>query len=152
MKFVAFFVLVLTASTFSVFAGYSEQSSPIKPKWAERYIIQYYPKLLTDTESDHVLAFYYFGRWKNFSIMGMERIRGEDYEHYNTVLVFESETLIGIYPEVPVFPFSVSEAGIVTFPNNAGVKDVIDLAADDYPEIRFPEKTVAFIPAALLEE
>lgn len=107
------------------------------PQWAERYILQHYPALLENSETDHVLAFYYFGSYQDFTIFGMERVKGSDYLSHNTVLVFNDSQLQGYYQELTVFPAGVSAEGEVFFPPNYQAVQNIDLQAGDYPKIQF---------------
>lgn len=107
------------------------------PQWAERYILQHYPTLLENSETDHVLAFYYFGSYQDFTIFGMERVKGSDYLSHNTVLVFNDSQLQGYYQELTVFPAGVSAEGEVFFPPNYQAVQNIDLQAGDYPKIQF---------------
>lgn len=107
------------------------------PQWAEQYIHQHNSYLLDNSQADHVLAFYYFGSFQGFTIFGMERVKGDDYESHNTVLVFEDTVLKGYYQELTVFPAGVSAEGIVFFPPNHAAVDNIDLANGIYPVIQF---------------
>ena len=109
----------------------------LTPQWTERYLFKHYPFLLKNTYTDHVLAFYYFGGYKNFTMMGMERVKGEDYTAYNTVLIFENSKLQGYYQNLAVFPAAINEQGIVKFPANNDVISDIDLEKRIYPDIVF---------------
>lgn len=109
----------------------------LSPQWTERYLFKYAPNLVKNTHTDHVLAFYYFGSFQNFTIMGMERVKGDDYEPHHTVLIFKNSVLQGYYEELLVFPGGVSEQGQVFFPANRPVNENIDLAKGLYPVIIF---------------
>lgn len=114
------------------------------PQWAEQYIHQHHSYLLDNSQADHVLAFYYFGSFQGFTIFGMERVKGDDYESHNTVLVFENTILKGYYQELTVFPAGVSEEGEVFFPPNHAAVDNIDLANSIYPDIQFKPEIERF--------
>lgn len=120
-----------------------EEPQPLKlaehqtPQWAERYILKHHPRLLENSKTDHVLAFYYFGSYQDFTIFGMERVKGSDYLSHNTVLVFNDSQLQGYYQELTVFPAGVSSEGEVFFPPNYQALQNIDLQSGDYPEIQF---------------
>lgn len=118
----------------------------LSPQWTERYLFKHYPFMLKGSHTDHVLAFYYFGSWQDFTVMGMERVKGDDYTPHYTVLIFKDSKLQGYYAEVPVFPAGLNEKGQVTFPKNAQVEDYVDLneAEENYSTIRFIEKTVGY--------
>ncbi len=84
--------------------------------WAEQHIKQNHPSLVFGSESDHVMSVYYFGKYENRSLMGLERVRGENYEQYFTVLIFENNLLLGFYENILSFPSTISEQGEVGFP------------------------------------
>jgi len=109
----------------------------LTPKWTERYLFKHNPNLVQNTHLDQVLSFYYFGSYQDFTIMGMERVKGDDYHQYNTVLIFKDSVLQGYYEELAVFPAGVSEEGQVKFPANNDVIDNIDLGQGYYPAMVF---------------
>ncbi len=113
----------------------------LSPQWTERYLFKNIPKLLKNTHTDHVLAFYYFGSFQDFTIMGMERVKGDDYEPHHTILIFKNSILQGYYEELLVFPAGVSKQGQVFFPANRPVGDNIELAQGLYPTIIFNRQT-----------
>lgn len=88
----------------------------VSPVWAEQYLRQHHPHLLQDSEQDHVLSLYYFGRYGTLNLLGMERVKGEHYEQFFTLLLFSGQTLLGYYPDVLSFPSAVTEQGEVRFP------------------------------------
>jgi hypothetical protein len=88
-----------------------------------------------------VLAFYYFGSYQDYTVMGMERVKGDDYLPHHTVLIFKDSVLQGYYPELVVFPAGVSRQGMVFFPANRSVTENIDLANGVYPKITFDKNT-----------
>lgn len=116
----------------------------LTPQWTERYLFKHYPFLLKNSHTDHVLAFYYFGGYKDFTIMGMERVKGADYEAYNTVLIFKDSKLIGYYEKLATFPASVNAQGLVKFPANNDVEADINLEDGVYPEIAFSREKKLF--------
>jgi len=113
----------------------------LSPQWTERYLFKNIPKLLKNTHTDHVLAFYYFGSFQDFTIMGMERVKGDDYEPHHTILIFKNSILQGYYEELLVFPAGVSKQGQVFFPANRPVDENIELAQGLYPTIIFNRQT-----------
>lgn len=106
-------------------------------QWVERYIINNHGYLLEGSHNDHVLAFYFFGYYKDFTVFGMERIKGEDYKSYNTMLIFKQSKLQGYYEDLTVFPAGVNSQGQVFFPKNYQATQYIDLANSVYPSIQF---------------
>lgn len=84
--------------------------------WAEQYIKQNEPALLQGSKTDHVMSVYYFGQFEQRSLMGLERVKGEDYEQFFTILIFENDYLLGFYENVLSFPSAISEQGEISFP------------------------------------
>lgn len=109
----------------------------LSPQWTERYLFKYHPDLLEDSHNDHVLAFYYFGGFQDYTVMGMERVMGNDYLPHHTMLIFKDSVLQGYYSELMVFPAGVSTQGLIFFPANRLVAAKIDLANGVYPEVTF---------------
>ena len=108
-------------------------------EWAERYLKQQQPHLLEDSEHDHVISLYYFGRYQHRHLMGLERVRGEDFLQYYTLLVFEEHSLLGYYQNLMSFPSSLNESGQVMFPvgiestqNNSAFHLNINELAEDF--------------------
>lgn len=114
------------------------------PQWVERYILKYNSNLLQNSHTDHVLAFYYFGSFEEYTIFGMERVKGDDYESHNTVLVFRDSILQGYYQDLTVFPAGIDSAGVVFFPPNHKAVENIDLANGIYPGILFKPEIERF--------
>lgn len=88
----------------------------VTPAWAEQFLKDEYPALLDDSDNDHVMSVYYFGRYANRTLMGLERVRGDNYEQFFTLLVFEGRHLLGYYPHVMTFPSAILPTGEVQFP------------------------------------
>ncbi len=120
----------------------------LSPAWTERYLFKHHPILLKNSHTDHVLAFYYFGSFDGFTIMGMERVKGDEYEPRNTILIFKDSVLQGYYENLMVFPAGVSKEGQIYFPPNRDVLQNVDLTSNQYPPISFkadPEQTSHFV-------
>lgn len=135
--------LLILALSFCISLSISANSYAeikLSPQWTERYLFKNIPALLKNSHNDHVLAFYYFGSFEDFTIMGMERVMGDDYEPHHTVLIFKDSVLQGYYPELMVFPAGVSALGQVFFPANRSVADTIDLDNGQYPAIIFNQQ------------
>lgn len=84
--------------------------------WAEEYLKSHHSHLLDGSDKDHVMSVYFFGRINNYSLMGLERVQGDDYEQHFTLLIFEDKNLIGYYQNVLSFPSLISPQGEVSFP------------------------------------
>jgi hypothetical protein len=113
----------------------------LSPQWTERYLFKHHPALVKNSHTDHVIAFYYFGSFQDYTIMGMERIKGDEYEPHNTLLIFKDSILQGYYEELLVFPAGVSEAGQIYFPTNRDVLTNVNLKNPSYPDIIFQANT-----------
>lgn len=131
----AFSCLLISAGL--VLAPVATAEVELTPKWTERYLFKHNPELVRNTHLDQVLSFYYFGNFQDFTLMGMERVKGEDYHQYNTLLIFKDLVLQGYYEELAVFPASIDEQGVVKFPANNDVIENIDLGRGHYPRIVF---------------
>lgn len=88
----------------------------IHPVWAEQYLRDQYPAVLENSDQDHVISVYYFGRIGSRNLLGLERVRGDNYEQFFTLLIFEDQNLIGYYPHVLSFPSLLTATGTVQFP------------------------------------
>ncbi len=84
--------------------------------WAEQYLKNHHSHLLDGSDKDHVMSVYFFGRVNNYSLMGLERVQGDDYEQHFTLLFFEDKNLVGYYQNVLSFPSLISAQGEVSFP------------------------------------
>lgn len=110
MRWIGCCILFLSASVWAA------EKTHLTADWAEHYIKQQHPSLLHGSESDHVISVYYFGQFNNRSLMGLERVRGEQYEQFFTILVFENDYLLGFYKNALSFPSSINAQGEVGFP------------------------------------
>ena len=125
------------------------QAPLLTAEWAEQYLKTHDSHLLDDSEHDHVMSLYYFGHYKNRSLMGLERVRGDDYEQFFTLLVFEEKTLLGYYAEVLSFPATISPEGELNFP--LGIRGYLEasqsplylgLAADKFTTLCLQQKDI----------
>ena len=110
MRLFCLLFVILTAASPALADG------ELTANWAENYIKQNHPNLMLGSESDHVMSVYYFGKHKNRRLMGLERVRGDDYEQFFTILVFENKRLLGYYENILSFPSTISKDGVVGFP------------------------------------
>jgi len=114
------FSLALQADVYSV-----DQSTPdgvhnqprwITPQAAEIYLHSIRSPLMQNSHTDHVVSLYFFGDYQDRTLIGLERVKGEDYQQYFSLLVFEKKELLGYYKYVASFPAAVDPDGIVVFP------------------------------------
>lgn len=131
-------LLLLVVGLFLSITSYAEIK--FDSKWTENYIIEHIPKLLENSESDHIMAFYYFGSFEDYTVSGMERIKGSEYESHHTVFIFKDSILQGYYEGLLAFPAGVSKQGQIFFPANRSANTVIDIAQELYPEIIFSKQ------------
>lgn len=97
--------------------GVKNQPRWVTPEWTERHLYAIRSPLMMGSHTDHVVSLYYFGDSGTRTLIGLERIKGDDYLQYFSLLLFDKKTLIGYYPEVASFPSGVDEQGRVVFPN-----------------------------------
>ena len=90
----------------------------VTPEWTERYLNAVQSKLLDGADSDHVMSFYYFGSHGALTLMGLERVKGDDYEQFFSLMIFNGQQLEGYYQNVFSFPSGVTENGDVLFPRD----------------------------------
>lgn len=96
--------------------GVKNQPKWVTPEWTERHLYATRSPLMKGSHTDHVVSLYYFGDQGSRTLIGLERIKGDDYLQYFSLLLFDQKTLIGYYPEVASFPEGVDSKGLVTFP------------------------------------
>jgi hypothetical protein len=118
-----FWQLLVTPATVAetVSAETANQAAQVTPEWVERYLYTRNSALLDDSPNDHVMSFYYFGRLDQRTLIGLERVRGDDYEQFFSLLVFEGAELLGYYRNVLSFPSGVADNGEVQFPRGVDV-------------------------------
>ncbi len=116
-------LLLILLLPLAAFAG------PVTPQWVEQYLHDSESELLRGSEDDHVLSLYYFGSAGGVSLMGLERVRGDDYAQYFTLMLFRERQLLGYYRDVLSFPAAVSTDGRVTFPRGITTAPLADGSA-----------------------
>lgn len=104
-----------------VVLGWFSVSAPVladlvSAKQAEQWLLTQQHRLLKGSEFDHVVSYYYFGHYKQRTLIGLERVRGEDYQSHFSLLIFEQGELLGFYQSVKSLPASLNEDGTVQFP------------------------------------
>lgn len=112
MRLMCFLLCLATASSIAI----ASEEAHLTADWAEQYIKQNEPSLLQGSETDHVMSVYYFGRFQQRSLMGLERVKGENYEQFFTILIFEKDYLLGYYENILSFPSTITAQGEVNFP------------------------------------
>lgn len=116
------FCVFLVVFSVGSFAG------TITPQWAEHYIKTYQPDLLAGGDKDQVRSFFYFGRSESgVAVVGMERIRGDNYEAYRWLLLFKDKEMLGWYQDLPEFPLTM-DGDFLNFPKNARYLKNLDLS------------------------
>lgn len=116
----------------------------LTPQWTERYIYKHQSDLLKGSRSDHVMAFYFFGGIGQYTLMGMERVRGDDYQEFLTLFVFKERELIGYYSLIADFPKEVAINGEVIFPKGVLDKGIVNLAKEQFEPLWFDGKAIAW--------
>ncbi len=104
----------------------------VTPQWAEQYLSMNYPDLLASSHQDHVVSYYYFGQWQQFTLIGLERVRGSDYRQQLTLLVFKQQSLLGYFADVASFPSKLTDGGELVFPPGLEPEQIVRLT--DLPQ------------------
>jgi hypothetical protein len=88
----------------------------VTPQWAERHLYAIRSPLMKGSHTDHVVSLYFFGEYQDRTLVGLERVKGDDYQQYFSLLLFEKQKLVGYYQNVASFPSGVDDKGVVIFP------------------------------------
>ena len=110
-------------------------SGGVTPQQAEAYLESTSSPLIRDSEGDHVNSYYYFGTRAGRTLIGLERVRGDDYSQHFSMLVFEGEALLGYYANIASLPLFIGEDGRLLFPRGSELADVIFLDQDAFPPL-----------------
>lgn len=89
----------------------------VTPDWAERHLYALRSPVMKDSHTDHVISLYFFGEYKDRTLIGLERVKGDDYRQYFSLLVFDKRKLLGYYENIASFPSKVGKDGVVLFPD-----------------------------------
>lgn len=152
--FLAFFLLLPVHATDSSYNTkeplhgaevplHSAQQTWVSPQAAEIYLYKIRSPLMQGSHSDHVVSLYFFGEYQNRTLIGLERVKGKNYQQFFSLLVFEKKDLLGYYQYVPSFPSEVEASGRVVFPKRfrpelANKNEFFSLAKNDFPPLCFP--------------
>ncbi|WP_419810462.1 hypothetical protein [Bacterioplanoides sp.] len=122
---------------------HSAQPTWVSPQAAEIYLYKTRSSLMQGSHNDHVVSLYFFGEYQNRTLIGLERVKGENYQQFFSLLVFEKKDLLGYYQYVPSFPAAVETSGRVVFPKRfrpelANKNEIFSLAKNDFPPLCFP--------------
>ena len=121
-------IFTITLGLFSMWGWAAPDSFNITPQWAEKYVKSHQPLLLKGGDKDEVRSFFYFGRsLSGITVVGMERIRGDNYEAYRWLLLFKQKKMLGWYQDLPDFPLTMRE-NVLVFPKNARYLKNLDLS------------------------
>lgn len=126
--------------------------SAVTPQWTESFLEETDSALLKGADGDHVNSYYYFGTHDQRTLIGLERVKGSNFQQYFSLLVFDHQTLLGYYQYIPNLPFFVTETGRLTFPRGYEVEDVILIQQQSFPPLCLAEyDCVDWVPV-LIEE
>lgn len=107
----------------------------VTPQEAEAFLQAHNSPLLSGSETDHVKSFYYFGSHGHRTLIGLERVRGDDYSQHYSLMVFENKDLLGYYAESPALPLMITESGVLSFPRGNEVSDIILIQQNEFPPL-----------------
>lgn len=111
----------------------------VTPQWTEQYLENTQSALLSGSERDHVNSYYYFGVHGERTLIGLERVKGNDFRQYFSLLIFDQKTLLGYYENIPNLPFVVTESGQLTFPRGYELNDTILIQENTFPPLCLAE-------------
>ena len=126
---------------------HSAQPTWVSPQAAEIYLHKHRSPLMQGSHDDHVVSLYFFGEYQDRTLIGLERVKGADYEQFFSLLVFEKKELLGYYQYVPSFPSEVKNSGLVVFPKrfrpeSANQNEIFSLANNQFPPLCFASSDV----------
>jgi hypothetical protein len=111
----------------------------VTPQWTESYLEDTDSALLGGAENDHVNSYYYFGLHGQRTLIGLERVKGSNFQQYFSLLIFDHQTLLGYYENIPNLPFVVTDSGQLTFPRGYELDDVILIQQARFPPLCLAE-------------
>jgi hypothetical protein len=111
----------------------------VTPQWTESYLEDTDSALLGGAENDHVNSYYYFGLHGQRTLIGLERVKGSNFQQYFSLLIFDHQTLLGYYENIPNLPFVVTDSGQLTFPRGYELDDVILIQQERFPPLCLAE-------------
>lgn len=109
--------------------------SAVTPQWTESFLEKTDSALLMGADGDHVNSYYYFGTHGQRTLIGLERVKGSNFQQYFSLLVFDHQTLLGYYQYIPNLPFFVTETGRLSFPRGYELEEVILIQQQNFPPL-----------------
>lgn len=109
------------------------QSGGVTPQQAEAYLESISSPLIRDNAGDHVNSYYYFGTYAERTLIGLERVRGDDYSQHFTLLVFHRTSLLGYYTDIVTLPLFLGTNGELLFPRGSELAHDIFIDQDAFP-------------------
>jgi len=113
----------------------SASAANVTPQDAERILIEEQSVLLQGRETDHVNSYYYFGNIGYRTLIGLERVRGDDYSQHYSLMVFENDILLGYYPDIATMPLMLTDSGVLEFPVGFEASEIILVQQNEFPPL-----------------
>ncbi|TNC92372.1 hypothetical protein [Thalassolituus sp.] len=107
----------------------------VTPQDAELWLKTHDSELLEGSDTDHVMSYYFFGTNGHRTLIGLERVRGDDFTQHYYLMVFDDTRLLGYYPDIATMPLMLSESGVLEFPRGYDVSDTILIQQDEFPPL-----------------
>ena len=120
-------------------ASYRE-SGGVTPQQAEQYLESRNSPLISNHDADQVNSYYYFGVYEQRTLIGLERVRADDYSQHFSLLVFDGDDLFGYYQNIASLPLFIEPDGQLSFPRGAELEGQIFIQQDVFPALCLRDK------------
>jgi len=128
-------------------------SGAVTPQQAEQYLEEIRSPLIHNSDGDHVNSYYYFGIRNQRTLIGLERVKGDDYSQYFSLLIFDGKELLGYYRNIASLPLFIEENGQLLFPRGIELNEEIFIDQDTFPPLCLnSEPCVAWTPHQTSEQ
>jgi len=121
-------------------ASYRE-SGGVTPQQAEQYLESRNSPLISNHDADQVNSYYYFGVYEQRTLIGLERVRADDYSQHFSLLVFDGDDLLGYYQNIASLPLFIEPDGQLSFPRGAELEGQIFIQQDVFPALCLRNKS-----------
>ncbi|MEK9712138.1 MAG: hypothetical protein VW258_06205, partial [Thalassolituus sp.] len=111
------------------------ESGGVTPQQAEEYLETRKSPLISNNDADQVNSYYYFGVFDGRTLIGLERVRADDYSQHFSLLVFEGHELLGYYQGIASLPLFIESDGQLSFPRGSELLGQIYIQQEEFPQL-----------------